>query len=186
MQIIEAGLHSNADWELNEGFHLWMKLWSWTWRRPTGVRSISYEPSSRYTTEVGVLPMYLAKSQHLFLGLLASPNAAPCLWSCLWYSQTRSKGAAEAGRVSGSGSTELHFCILQMMAWLHQSMTSDMHLDGLQQIVKQPRWKSAPPSLRPWFSARKPFLGWERVAALWVGVWSHINSFVILRSIFLI
>jgi len=39
--------------------------------------------------------------------------------------------------------------------WICQTVTSSMHWGGLQPSMKRSGWESAPPSLRPWFSAGK-------------------------------
>ena len=95
-----------------------------------------------------------------FQWVLASAWVVPCRRSCLWFSWTGSQGAARGRRVSGSGTSELRLCSLQMMwfCWLHQTATFSAHWGGLQPSVKQSGWESVPSSLRLWFSAGKRWI----------------------------
>lgn len=59
-----------------------------------------------------------------------------------------------------------------VVVWPHQTVTSNLYMNGLQLSGKRQVWRSGPLKLRPWLSVKggSPTLGWERVAATSGGV----------------
>ena len=107
----------------------------WGYRRKIGHRAFCYRLSISCLTKVRAVSIYSALSQACSQRVLDFVRVVFCLWSCWWYSRTGSWGANQGRKMSGSGTSKLRRCSLQMKSfcWLFQPVTSSRDWGGLMQ-----------------------------------------------------